>query len=289
LRSKNIFGPYEKKVVLEKGSTPVNGPHQGALVETPKGEWWFYHFQSDGAMGRVLHLQPVTWQDGWPIMGVDIDRNGIGEPVYVWKKPDVGKAFPISAPQTGDVFNTSQLGLHWQWNHNPVDAMWSLISKPGFLTLQALKADNFMKARNTLTQKVMGVTGEAATELDISNMAEGQKAGLCIMSKAYNLIGVHKKEGKTYLFLDQNGERYQERAINGNKLYLKVQLSIKDNKNQFYYSLDNQTFTPLGSSFVARWGYWKGCRVGLFSYNEKTDGGVAAFNWFRYDYDGPKG
>lgn len=94
LRSKNIFGPYEKKVVLEKGSTPINGPHQGALVETPKGEWWFYHFQSDGAMGRVLHLQPVSWQDGWPLMGVDIDRNGIGEPVYVWKKARCGTSLP---------------------------------------------------------------------------------------------------------------------------------------------------------------------------------------------------
>jgi beta-xylosidase len=288
LRSKNIYGPYEKKVVLEKGSTPINGPHQGALVETPKGEWWFYHFQSDGAMGRVLHLQPVSWQDGWPIMGVDIDRNGIGEPVYVWKKPDVGQTFPVTAPQTDETFEAKLLGLQWQWNHNPVDAAWSLTSRPGYLTLNALKAENFVLARNTLTQKIMGTTGSAVTELDLSGLAEGQKAGLCVMSKAYNLIGVRKKEGKVYLFWDQSGEGYKEQSITGNKIYFKVQLSIKDNKNQFFYSTDNKTFTPFGSSFVARWGYWKGARIGLFSYNEKGDGGVAAFNWFKYDYDGPK-
>lgn len=204
------------------------------------------------------------------------------------KKPDVGQVFPVTAPQTDDSFDAKLLGLQWQWNHNPVDAAWSLTARPGYLTLNALKAENFALARNTLTQKIMGATGSAVTELDLGGLAEGQKAGLCVMSKAYNLVGVRKKEGKTYLFWDQSGEGYKELSITGNKIYLKVQVSIKDNKNQFFYSTDNKTFTPFGSSFVARWGYWKGARIGLFSYNEKSDGGVAAFNWFSYDYDGPK-
>ena len=102
LRSKNIYGPYEKKVVLEKGSTNVNGPHQGALVDTPEGEWWFYHFQLTEPLGRVVHLQPAHWKDGWPVIGVDIDMNGIGEPVKVWTKPNTGKKVPVSFPQGGD-------------------------------------------------------------------------------------------------------------------------------------------------------------------------------------------
>jgi beta-xylosidase len=289
LRSKNIYGPYEKKVVLEKGSTSVNGPHQGSLVDTPDGQWCFYHFQSDGAMGRVVHLQPVNWQDGWPMVGVDIDRNGIGEPVYVWKKPDIKGDFKITAPQTDDDFNSQTLGLQWQWNHNPVNESWSLTEKPGYLNLKANKAINFVKAHNTLTQKVMGTTGEAITEMDISDFAEGQKAGLCSMGgKITNLIGVLKKDGQLYLFIENNGKTSSEKIIKSKKIYLKVRLNIKGDKNQFYYSMDNKTYTSSGESFTTSAGYWKGTRIGLFSFNELNDGGSAAFNWFRYDYDGPK-
>lgn len=289
LRSKNIYGPYEKKVTLEKGSTPINGPHQGALVSTPKGQWWFYHFQSDGAMGRVLHLQPVFWQDGWPLMGVDIDRNGIGEPVYVWKKPDVDGVFPVRAPQSDDDFSQPVLGLQWESNHNSIDEVWSLTKRPGWLMLGALKADSFLHARNTFTQKIMGTTGEVVTELDVTGLAEGQKAGLCSMAKVYDLIGVQKKGGKMSLFVDRNGESYPGEVLNGRKVFLKLQLDLKDNKNQFFYSLDNVRFQPLGPVFESQFGYWKGTRIGLFSYNEQQDGGEAAFNWFAYSYDGPKG
>lgn len=288
LRSKSIMGPYEKKVVLEKGSTNINGPHQGSLVDTPDGEWWFYHFQSDGAMGRVVHLQPVFWSDGWPVVGVDIDRNGIGEPVFVWKKPAIKGDFKITAPLTDDDFSSQSPGLQWQWNHNPVNEAWSLTAKPGWLTLKALKAENFMKARNTLTQKVIGTTGEATTELDISALAEGQKAGLCsIGGKLTNLIGVMKKEGILYLFVENSGKITADKSINAKKIQLKFKIDIKGGQNQFLYSLDNKTFTPFGDVFGTAFGYWKGTRIGLFSFNEKADGGTASFNWFTYKYDGP--
>jgi|WetSurMetagenome_2_1015567.scaffolds.fasta_scaffold00001_113 beta-xylosidase len=290
LRSKNIYGPYEKKVVLEKGSTTVNGPHQGSLVDTPSGDWWFYHFQSDGAMGRVVHLQPVKWQDGWPVIGVDIDRNGIGEPVYVWKKPDIKGRFGISAPQTNDNFNDPDLGLQWQWNHNPQNDAWSLKSKPGYLELNALKAENFVKARNTLTQKVMGTTGIAVTEMDLTKLADGQKAGLCSMGgKVVNLVGITKKGGQLYLFTENNGKTINETAIKSKKIFLKVQLDIRNEKNLFFYSLDNKVFKTFGENFSTASGYWKGTRLGLFSFNELTDGGSALFNWFTYSFDGPLG
>ena len=291
LRAKSIYGPYEKKVVLEKGSTEINGPHQGALVDTPDGQWWFYHFQSDGAMGRVVHLQPVLWNNDWPVIGVDIDRNGIGEPVYVWKKPDIKGDFAISAPQSDDDFNSSSLGLQWQWNHNPVDSYWSLTDKKGMLTLKAMEAESFVKARNTLTQKVMGTTGDAELELDLSGLAEGQKAGLCNMGgRNNNLLGVVKKDGQLYVFTERNGKTTDEKQIKAGKIYLKVILNIKGgNDSKFYYSLDNKQFNQIGDSFRTSAGYWKGTRLGLFSYNVSGNNGSAAFNWFKYNYDGPKG
>ena len=147
LRSRNIYGPYEKRVVLEKGSTDVNGPHQGALVDTPDGQWWFYHFQESSPRGRVVHLQPARWVDGWPLMGVDIEGNGIGEPVSVWTCPLPSTP---TLPQTSDDFSGSEqywtgqhqrtLSPQWQWNHNPADDAWSLTARKGWLTLRALKA-----------------------------------------------------------------------------------------------------------------------------------------------------
>jgi beta-xylosidase len=290
LRSKTIFGPYEKKVILEKGSTSINGPHQGSLVDTPDSEWWFYHFQSDGAMGRVVHLQPVRWQDGWPEIGVDIDRNGIGEPVYVWKKPDIKGDFKITAPQSDDDFNSSSLGLQWQWNHNPVNNFWSLTEKPGMLILKALKAENFNKARNTLTQKVMGTTGKVVTEMDITGFTDGQKAGICSMGgRNTSLLGVVRKGGQLYVFTEKDGKITGEKLIKSKKVYLKVILDIKGDKNQFFYSLDNKQFNQFGESFTTSAGFWKGTRIGLFSFNETNESGSAAFNWFTYNYDGPKG
>ena len=172
-------------------------------------------------MGRVVHLQPVTWQDGWPVVGVDIDRNGIGEPVYVWKKPDIKGDFKITAPQTDDDFNSSSLGLQWQWNHNHVNKYWSLTEKSGMLILKALKADNFTKARNTLTQKVMGTTGEAVTEMDLTGFTDGQKAGLCSMGgKNTNLLGVIRKGGQLYVFTEKNGKITNEKVIKSKKIYL---------------------------------------------------------------------
>ena len=288
LRSKNIYGPYEKKVVLETGSTTVNGPHQGALVDLPNGDWWFMHFQDKGPLGRVCHLQPVRWINDWPFIGVDIDYNGIGEPVYVWKKPAIGKDYPITTPQTSDEFDNTTLGLQWAWNHNPVDSAWSLSINKGSLTLKALKAEDFMCAKNTLTQKLMGDSGEATTEVNVSNMEEGQKCGLCHIGKTYSLLGAHKKNGQVTLFVSLGGKIVIELPLKQNKVYLKTSISLADNKNTFYYSIDNKVYKPIGDAFPVQNGYWKGDKIGLFSFNEIKDGGVAGFNWFRYVYDGPK-
>jgi len=288
LRAKSMYGPYEKRVVLETGSTKINGPHQGAMVDTPNGEWWFYHFQSAGAVGRVMHLQPMRWHDDWPVVGIDIDLNGIGEPVSVWQKPNVGAIFPISAPQTDDEFDNKELGLQWQWNHNPVDSQWSLTEKPGWLCLKALKASTLKEAQNTLTQKVMGNSGEVITQMDASLMLSGQKAGLACMSKEFSVIGVKNTEGKLSVFFEATGKQSVEIPTARKTIYLKLKLDLTSKKSRCYYSVDNKTYLPLGEEFEAKWGFWKGARVALFSYNELGEGGTAAFNFLHYNYDGPK-
>jgi len=288
LRAKNIYGPYERKVVLETGSTKINGPHQGALVQTPKGEWWFYHFQSAGAMGRVMHLQPVTWKNNWPEMGIDLDSNGVGEPVITYRKPALGKTFPIVAPQTDDDFNNKTPGLQWQTNHNPVPEAWSLTERKGWLCLKAQNAPDFPHAKNTFTQKIMGRTGEASTEIDFSKMENDQKAGLGVMGKTNYLVGVCKKNGKPCLYYCNNGKDSTGNELTGSKAFLKVTLDLATNKSQLYYSVDDKTYLPIGETFEATWGNWKGSRLVLFSYNEQTNAGQAYFNWFKYQYDGPK-
>lgn len=286
LRSKHIYGPYEKKVVLEKGSTGVNGPHQGALVDTPEGEWWFYHFQLTEPLGRVVHLQPAHWKDGWPVIGVDIDMNGIGEPVKVWPKPYAGKKTSASFPATNDSFTSDELALQWQFNHNPANENWSLTNRRGWLSLQSLKADNLRASRNMLTQKCMGYAGTASTLMDFSQLVEGQRSGLFCAGNLYNGIGVMKEDGKCYLYLDWNGTYEKIKPISGKRIYLRAALNAHTNQHQLLYSLDNRQFTPCGPSYSLRFGDWKGARIGLFSYHtQASDGGTACFDWFTYDFE----
>ena len=284
LRSKNIYGPYEKRVVLETGSTRINGPHQGAMVNTPNGEWWFFHFQMVPALGRVVHLQPMKWENDWPLIGIDLDRNGIGEPVYVWKKPDILNTDSIFKPQTSDNFDSTELGLQWAWNHNPVDNAWSLKQNPGKLTLHALQAYDFLSSKNTLTQKLMGYKGEVNVVLDGEQMEDGQQAGLCVMAKAFALLGLKKENGQFYLYSEIEGSVHKEK-LTSPKVYLKVILSTERNQNEFLYSINNSEFISIGRKFQIRFGHWKGPKVGLFSFNELRNGGSAIFDSFQYDFN----
>ncbi len=268
LRSKNIYGPYERKIVLEKGTTKINGPHQGALVDTPDGDWWFYHFQETPVLGRVVHLQPVRWESDWPLMGVDYDGNGVGEPVMEWQKPIVSTSAFL--PQTDDEFDNSTLGLQWQWNHNPVEKHWSLKEKKGWLTLKALPADSLKLCRNMLTQKVVGYWSESTTLLTVSGDCY---AGLFCSGKTFRGVGLCK-EG---IFVEAQGKR--ELVVKGKfeKLWVRVNNNCIVNKHQFSYSMDGIRFVNVKDAFPMRAGYWKGIRVGLFCYGKN---GKASFDNF---------
>ena len=283
LRSKDIYGPYERKVVLETGSTDVNGPHQGAIVDTPDGQWWFFHFQRTPTLGRVVHLQPMHWEEDWPVIGVDIDRNGIGEPVYCWKMPVEGTT--PSKPASSDDFNSTGLAPQWQFNHNPVDGAWSLSENPGTLTLHGLRADAFVLARNTVTQKLMGYKGCATVRMDVSKIIEGQRCGLAVMSNRYDMIGVRRQDGRTELYYEGKSEVRDSVAFSGKTVWLKLDYDTNADDFHFSYSTNNRDFTVLGDSFQPRFGNWKGARPALYNYNVVEDGGTVCFDDFTMTFN----
>ncbi|MBP3269766.1 MAG: glycoside hydrolase 43 family protein [Bacteroidales bacterium] len=282
LRSKDIYGPYERKVVLETGSTDINGPHQGAIVDTPFDEWWFVHFQQRDPLGRITHLQPMRWEDGWPVMGEDYDGNGVGEPVPGWTKPKTKKKVKPSLPVSSDSFNGKRLGLQWQFNHNPVDDGWSLTSRKGSLAIDGLGADSFRKARNTVSQKIMGFEGTYTVTLDLADLSSGQYAGMACMGRENFCAGVRKSGSGQVFSFEKDGEVLSSEAIEAKKVWIRMGYNIEDNVFWFSYSLDGKDFRSAGDTFKANFGYWKGARVALFSYNDDTTAGTAWFDDFVY-------
>ena len=318
LRSKDLYGPYERKIVLETGSTDINGPHQGAIVDTPSGEWWFLHFQQLDPLGRIVHLQPMRWEDGWPVIGEDYDGNGVGEPVAQWVKPKAKSGWPKSViskqyrfrflfftfrqrvtyfPTTyslnaSDDFSKPELGLQWQWNHNPVDSAWSLTSHPGRLALGALPADGFKMARNTLSQKIMGFRGSYTVRLDLTEMADGQWAGLACMGKENNTLSARPGGDGRWMLTHSFGDQLISSVIlraGTDRVWLRLSFDIRDNFFQFSYSEDGAKFeSPPFVEFPMHFGFWKGARVALFSYSNPSEestpapAGTALFDDFTY-------
>jgi beta-xylosidase len=286
LRSSNIYGPYERKVVLEQGKTAINGPHQGGWIETQKGESWFIHFQDAGAIGRITHLEPVTWQNNWPLIGIDNDGNGIGEPVAVFKKPLVSQKGVVSQPQMSDEFNHKALGFQWQWNHNPVDSNWRIAN--GYLWLRAMNATDNKHAKNTLTQKLMGQKGIITTLLNTEDLQPGQKAGLCLLGNYIHEIGVIKTGDTLRLYADNNGKVTKGSKLDQKNIWLRIRVDLVSNITELQYSLNGNDFIKIGENCVlSNFNYWKGVRPALFSYQVNGNPGTAKFNWFHYVNDGP--
>ena len=295
LRARNIYGPYEKRVVMEQGSTAINGPHQGALVDTPDATWWFYHFQETHPRGRVVHLQPARWKDDWPLMGVDIDGNGVGEPVDVWTSPFPTVETTGIDEELSDEFSPTQLhwvgqqqralGLQWQWNHNPVDSAWSLTERPGWLTLHALPAANMKMSRNMLTQKTVGYVSEVTTRVDGSQLREGDHAGLLCMANRFFGIGICRQAEGLFFYQENDGKCDIIAPCKPKVVYLRCTIDSRQNRHQLAYSTDGKHFQPVGETFALRMGSWKGSRVGLYCYalGEKATGGKARFDFFHYD------
>ncbi|WP_242689191.1 glycoside hydrolase 43 family protein [Pedobacter sp. SYSU D00535] len=298
LRSKNVYGPYERKIVMAQGATSVNGPHQGGWVTTPSGEDWFLHFQDKEQYGRVVHLNPMKWVNDWPVIGIDKDGDGTGDPVLVYKKPNVGKTYALATPPDSDEFNTTRLGLQWQWQSNPKPTWYFMNPSKGSLRLFTDKpedAKNLWEAPNVLLQKFPADSFMVTTKMTFtpnSPKLENEKAGLTVMGFSYANVAIKSKKDGNYLVYTVGKD-----AVKGNpekeevitKLatptaFLRVKVR-PGAKCQFSYSLDGLTYKDVGEVFQAEVARWKGSKVGLFATRETTtnDSGYADFDWFRVE------
>ncbi|MDR2921081.1 MAG: glycoside hydrolase 43 family protein [Tannerella sp.] len=293
LRSRHILGPYEQRVVLEQGTSPINGPHQGAWVDTKTGESWFLHFQDQEAYGRVIHLQPIEWINDWPEMGKE--KNGKREPVLTYKKPDVGTVYPKINPIESDEFDKPELGLQWQWHANPKDP-WAMPTNLGFLRLYAIpypeNYSNLWDVPNLLLQKFPAEEFMATTKLIFSAIGKEEKTGLLIMGLDYSYLSInHTIDGYTLSqVVCRNAEKKTEETIiasepvQTNVVWLRVKVS-KNAVCEFSYSTDGKKYVSIGKPFNARAGRWIGAKVGLFALNPNERGnlGYADFDWFRIE------
>ena len=296
LRSKNIFGPYEVKTVMEQGKTDINGPHQGAWVDTKTGEHWFLNFQDLGAYGRVLHLNPMKWDNDWPVIGTDEDGNGTGNPVRTYKKPNVGKSYPVTTPPESDEFNTDELGLQWQWQAN-YQLTWGYSSgNLGFFRLNCLprpaEAINLWNISNLLLQKFPAPEFTATTKLTFDARFDGEEVGLVVMGMDYGAVSLVRNNAKleikaiTCKQADKAGkeEIAESKPVEAATVYLRVQVR-KGAECSFSFSTDGLAFTSIGKAFKSREGRWIGAKVGFYALRNGSinDAGSADIDWFRIE------
>lgn len=307
MRSKDVYGPYEARIVMAQGKTDINGPHQGGWVDTPAGESWFLHFQDKGAYGRVLHLNPMKWVNDWPVIGVDKDGDGCGDPVSRYRKPKTGKTYPIETPVESDEFDTRKLGLQWEWHANYQD-VFGFTTNMGYVRIYGHELSphfkNFWEVPNLLMQKFPAEEFTATTKLKVSAKDDGQLSGLIIMGWDYSWIGV-EKQGEKFLLkqavckdaeqgnLEQvstlavlEPSRKFEAGLFPNyerEIYIRVHVD-KGAYCRFSYSLDGKKFTEAGTLFKARQGKWIGAKVGMFSVTPHgKERGWVDVDWFRVE------
>lgn len=317
-RSESIWGPYEtititadetfgyhpaaltqwRGRIVDNGSKfeipaePIDAvgatnAHQGGIVSTPDGQWWALLMQDFHSIGRTVDLLPVTWVDGWPMIGLE---GNLGRAPRTWIKPSVpsGEIITPHAPYLrSDNFDGKELERIWQWNHNPEDKMWSL--SKGALKLNTMPADQLMWARNTLTQRVIGPESVVTVELDTKGMKDGDVAGLGNINVPCSWVGIVKDGKSTHLQCYQqvdNDTVRQRIKLDDNKIWLRLIGDYDNNKARYAYSVDGKHFADIGREMRLSYQLctFQGSRAALFAYNHKgTDGGYALFDNFTVD------
>ena len=299
MRSKSPYGPYEHKVVLQQGKTHINGPHQGGWVHTKYGEDWFLHFQDKEAYGRVVHLNPVDWSTGWPIMGKK------GEPVTTYRKPKANGQLPTANPAESDEFNSPIMGKQWQWQAN-YDEKFGVPTAFGTFRIYNYKlpedANNLWLVPNMLLQKTPADEFTVTTKLRFTSKADGQLGGLIMMGLDYQALVV-KRVGQEFQLLKltchqaDKGTPQEEELITTLKptaedktdykpgihedIYL--MMKVKDSQVKFLWSLDGRTYKSCSDAFKMREGKWIGAKFGYVSVdtNAKSDRGWLDADWIR--------
>ena len=312
MRSKNVYGPYEAKMVMAQGKTKINGPHQGAWVHTSQGEDWFLHFNDKYAYGRVIFLQPVNWKTGWPVMGQDKDGDGCGEPYLTYRMPKLTSHTKVN-PQESDEFNSTELGLQWQWHAN-YNQLWGMPTNNGCMRLYTAdltatdKAGNpqpfksLWEAGNLLLQKTPAENFTATAKIRFASKEDDQYGGIIMMGMNYQALVVRRMGDKfllqqLYCKGADTGGIETEKTLATLKptemdtipyspaIYLDIylQMKVKAGKCQFAYSLDGKRYKDAGDLFTLRQGKWIGAKMGFVSERKNTLGnrGWIDADWFR--------
>ncbi len=303
MRSKDIYGPYEARRVMEQGNTNINGPHQGAWVTTDTGEDWFIHFQDKGAYGRVLHLNPMQWTDGWPVIGEDRDSDGCGEPVTKHRYPDTGGRLS-GAQSFDDEFSGHTISNVWQWqaNYQPTFGMPTANGTFRLYGWYQPEDSNSWMIPNMLLQKFMAEEFTATAHVTLTAKNDGQEGGLIVMGLDYFKVGAVKqgndfqlvvtschdaenggKEERTILTTTVPTRVYNNGLLDNSELYLWLRVEVKQNAQcQLYYSLDGKSYTKAGPAFAARQGKWIGAKLGFYATTPlANDRGWMDIDWLR--------
>lgn len=304
-RSNKLLGTYEGKTILNSGlGTYSGGVAQGGIVDTPDGKWYGLLFQDHGSVGRIPVLVPVTWENGFPIMGVN------GEAPLTF---DVEGGYSGTQLAKADSFSyeSDELALEWQWNHNPDNTSWSVTERDGWLRLKnSTIASNILNARNTLTQRTEGPSCSSMIKIDTAGMKVGDYAGLSAFQFKYGNVGVYvADDGTKRIYMAENGgyssnaevsDSYdkiaEETQLNGNEIYLKIDFlfntvdssgnsSYNIDRASFYYSYDGKIWTKIGNDLSMTYDLklFTGYRSGIYSYDTKTTGGWTDIDFFDYE------
>ena len=299
MRSQSPFGPYEAKKVLAQGKSKINGPHQGAWVHTQYGEDWFMHFQDKEAYGRVVHLQPVTWKDNWPVMGKVPSKGYCGEPYETYKMPKAASHVNMN-PVESDEFNKPKLGLQWQWHAN-YQQWFGMPTSMGVMRIYTYKSNaTIWNVPNLLLQKTPADNFTATAKLQLTAKDQGQMGGIIMMGLDYSALVVKRVGNEFELqqitchMADKKGEEevkvlatlkptsvdkidYQP-AIH-ESVYMRM--VVKAGKMQFFFSKDGKKYEQVGDEFTMREGKWIGAKIGMVA---KEPGGKANRGWIDVDW-----
>lgn len=305
MRSKSPYGPYESMKVLDQGKSVINGPHQGAWIHTALGEDWFMHFQDKECYGRVVHLQPVTWKDNWPVMGKVPAKGYCGEPVITYRKPSTKGKVDVVNPVESDEFNSPKLGLQWQWHAN-YDQKFGMPTAFGTFRLYTHKVSkefkNMWEVPNLLLQKTPADKFTATTKLRFTSKEDNQMGGLIVMGHDYFALMLKRVKDEFLLQLvtcksADKGTPEQVKTIATLKptekdkidyqpaihedIYLRV--NVADGECNFAYSLNGKKYTAVEGNFKIKEGKWIGAKVGLAAIEPagKTNRGWIDADWFR--------
>ena len=285
-RADSLTGTYEGRIALRD-----DGVAQGGIIDTPDGDWYGFLFQDHGAVGRIPYLVPVVWEDGWPVFGVngqvpeDLDIPGENDPI-----PKIVASDEFDWNPGDEVTDGFDLPLVWQWNHNPDNDHWSVTERPGFLRLTNARIDSgFTYTQNTLTQRTFGPECSGKVAVDISQMKEGDVAGLGALQGTYGFVGV-KMEGSSKFIVMVKGNadgvtEVESIPLNQDKLFLKIACDFKNkiDKAYFYYSLDGTEWEAIGNTLKMSYtlDHFMGYRFALFNYATKSTDGFVDFDFFR--------